>query len=125
AVALKVAFQHLARCALRQSLQEHDAFGHLVVGDALLEERPQARFIEVAAGFQDDRPQPDLAPGLVFDTDDRALGDRDMVVDGGLDLDGEDVLATGDEHLLAASDYREEALAVDDGQIAGPQLAAS
>src|SRR5690606_7460539 len=45
------------------------------------------------------------------------------VVDGALYLDGEDVLAARDEHLLTAAHDSEVALLVDAGQVACPQPA--
>ena len=55
--------------------------------------------------------------------DDRAVGDRGVLEEGGLDLDGVDVLAAADDDVLGAVDDVDEAVVVDAGDVAGVEPA--
>src|SRR5690606_9974671 len=62
-----------------------------------------------------------LAPTVVGHTDDGDLGDGRVFGQDGFDLDGVDVLATRDDHVLHAIGDEEIAVGVDVSGVAGAQ----
>src|SRR3546814_6829856 len=60
-----------------------------------------------------------LAQRAVRDTDDRAVGDRGMLVEDILDLRRIDILAAAQHHVLRAVNDEEETLRVDPREVAG------
>src|SRR3954447_6672483 len=117
-------FLHLAGRRTRDGVDEVDRGGRLVAGDALLAVPDDGRLVDLAAGSPYDDRLDGLAPLLVRHTDHGALGDALERVDAVLDLDGRDVLAAGDDHVLLAVVDREVALVVDRAAVAGVEPAA-
>ena len=76
----------------------------------------------VAGPQHDDRPDL-LAEHRMGHADDRAVGHRRVLEEGGLDLDAVDVLAAPDDHVLGPVDDVDESLLVDAGHVAGVQPA--
>src|SRR5438132_1228374 len=73
------------------------------------------------AGPEDDPGAANLAPSLVRHADHGSLGHVGVLVEGGLDLGGIDVLAAGDEHVLQPVADPVEALLVALGDVAGAE----
>src|SRR5581483_10260217 len=73
----------------------------------------------LGAGRHPDEGRHDLAPPLVGDADDGALGHRRMLEQHVLDLPGIDVLAAPDDHVLQPALDADVAAPVHRGQVAG------
>ena len=64
-----------------------------------------------------------LAHALVGDADGRGLGDVGVLVEGGLDLGGVDVLTAADDDVLQPVDDVEEAFVIEPAEVAGEEPA--
>ena len=91
---------------------------HLVGGEPLGELRAELVDVHDATGRHADRRRDDLAAGVVVDADD-VSGEPGDIADRRLDLARRDVRAAGLDHVAAASLEVEEAVVVDDDEVAG------
>src|SRR5215207_6712396 len=91
---------HLAGGGLRERA-ERDRVRALVVREAVAAERLDLRLRRARTLLQRHERLRPLAPALVGDRHDGALEHRGVRADRLLHLDGRDVLAAGDDHVLA------------------------
>src|SRR5690606_26914836 len=112
--------EDLAGGRLRQFGDEVDRLGFLVSGQMLAGLRDDVLLGDRLPRLQHHHGLHRLAPLVVRHTDDRTFQHRRMPRDRLLDLDAEDVLAAGDDHVLRAVDDVDVALVVPRGDVAGP-----
>ena len=118
------ALQELAVGVPRQRVgEEPDVGGDLVAGEVAGAVGAQVLGRQLAALAQHHGGGHVLAQPHVRHAEHAALGDRRMVVHGGLDLGAIDVLATAQHHVLLAVDDEDEAVGVDLGDVAGVEPA--
>src|SRR3954453_286496 len=107
-----------------QLVTELDPLGDLVPGDLAPAVRDDLLRGDLPALRAHDERGDQLAPLVVGDADDGDLRDGRVAEHGVLDLDGGDVLAAGDDHVLLAVGDREVAALVDRAAVAGVEPAA-
>src|SRR5947209_12145923 len=98
-------------------LAELDGRGGFEAGDALLTEVYDLLFGCLFALLQGNESLRALAPLIVWDGDDGGLHHGRMLDDDLLDLDRRDVLAAGDDHVLAAVPDLDAPIRVPDGDV--------
>src|SRR5207248_6164801 len=109
----------LAGRVARQLVEEGDPAGHLVVGEALREERTQLLDVEHLPGCGDDEGGQVLTQHLVGHADYRRLENGSVLEEGVLDIGGVDVVAAPDDDLLRPADDVEIAVLVEPAEITG------
>src|SRR3990172_10455257 len=112
-------FLDLSGDGRRECIDEADMARDLVVGDLAATELANLLLTRALAGAQPDPRADFLAVFVVRHTDDRDIPDLGVAKQEFLDLARIDVLATADDHVLAAPDDVAVALVVDHAEIAG------
>src|SRR6266508_6711058 len=121
-LAPQLVLEDLAEGVARQGLQVADQPGALEGGQPPARERQQLlRVGRVGPVGGDDEGGDDLAPLLGGDADHRDLGDARMLQQQLLHLAGVDVVAAGDDQLLAAAFDTQVAALIEAAEVAGAE----
>ena len=117
----QLGLQDLVDAGAGQEVEEADLPRDLVAGKAGAAVGEEVLGPGDGARPEDDPGAANLAPSLVRHADHGGLGHTGVLVEGGFDLGGIDVLAAGDEHVLQPVEDAAEALLVALDDVAGAE----
>src|SRR5581483_12155399 len=116
----QVTLENFACAAFWQRfVKQFDAARHFIACDKRTGMGDQFFVSNAHAWLADDNGMHGLAPVFSRDADDGSFQHGGMGVEGVLDLDGVDIFAAGDDHILCSIDDKDVVFLIDGRQIAG------